>query len=147
MGPYRVVAHATDQMRHGQLTSVKKGAGWHLGTDISCLMYKGTQMAVRSGHLSQWIPERFSCTFAKYSATRTLALNWAEGFFGDEELCDACQYPRDAKARNWDLLQAPLKKGAVMYVGVSGPHYIKHCLLYTSPSPRDKRQSRMPSSA
>ena len=29
-------------------------------------------------------------------------------------------------------------------------HYIAHadiCLLYTSPSPRDKRQSRMPSSA
>ena len=25
--------------------------------------------------------------------------------------------------------------------------YIKTCLLYTSPSPRDKRQSRMPSSA
>ena len=25
-------------------------------------------------------------------------------------------------------------------------HYY-HCLLYTSPSPRDKRQSRMPSSA
>ena len=24
---------------------------------------------------------------------------------------------------------------------------IRHCLLYTSPSPRDKRQSRMPSSA
>ena len=24
---------------------------------------------------------------------------------------------------------------------------IKNCLLYTSPSPRDKRQSRMPSSA
>ena len=26
-------------------------------------------------------------------------------------------------------------------------HGIKSCLLYTSPSPRDKRQSRMPSSA
>ena len=26
------------------------------------------------------------------------------------------------------------------------PHFV-HCLLYTSPSPRDKRQSRMPSSA
>ena len=25
--------------------------------------------------------------------------------------------------------------------------HLKHCLLYTSPSPRDKRQSRMPSSA
>jgi len=93
-------------------------------------MYKGTQMAVRSGHLSPWIPERFSCTFAKYSGTRTLALNWAEGFFGDEELCDACQYPRDAKARNWDLLhkKKPLPKKSVMYVGVSGPHYIKHAL-------------------
>ena len=29
-----------------------------------------------------------------------------------------------------------------------GPHdHCMHCLLYTSPSPRDKRQSRMPSSA
>ena len=27
------------------------------------------------------------------------------------------------------------------------PEQVKHCLLYTSPSPRDKRQSRMPSSA
>ena len=26
-------------------------------------------------------------------------------------------------------------------------YYLKDCLLYTSPSPRDKRQSRMPSSA
>ena len=28
-----------------------------------------------------------------------------------------------------------------------GPTFVKFCLLYTSPSPRDKRQSRMPSSA
>ena len=27
------------------------------------------------------------------------------------------------------------------------PEYFMYCLLYTSPSPRDKRQSRMPSSA
>ena len=27
------------------------------------------------------------------------------------------------------------------------PIYVRNCLLYTSPSPRDKRQSRMPSSA
>ena len=31
--------------------------------------------------------------------------------------------------------------------GHIGPFFRKHCLLYTSPSPRDKRQSRMPSSA
>ena len=30
---------------------------------------------------------------------------------------------------------------------VSGTKYVNYCLLYTSPSPRDKRQSRMPSSA
>ena len=34
-------------------------------------------------------------------------------------------------------------KGAEM-IGLIGPN---GCLLYTSPSPRDKRQSRMPSSA
>ena len=132
-GPYKVVAHVSKQrVRRGQLKNVKKGAGWHLGTDITCLMYKGVQMAVRLDYLDEWIPERFSCTFAKYSATRTLALNWAEGFFGDEELCEACQYPRDAKVRNWDLLQATLKKGAVMYVGVSGANYIKHALKRNS---------------
>ena len=30
---------------------------------------------------------------------------------------------------------------------VSTQHFLYTCLLYTSPSPRDKRQSRMPSSA
>ena len=35
-----------------------------------------------------------------------------------------------------DLVEPPLEEGL---------HFI--CLLYTSPSPRDKRQSRMPSSA
>ena len=30
---------------------------------------------------------------------------------------------------------------------VSGAYSLGTCLLYTSPSPRDKRQSRMPSSA
>ena len=31
--------------------------------------------------------------------------------------------------------------------GTVAPMLTKACLLYTSPSPRDKRQSRMPSSA
>ena len=37
------------------------------------------------------------------------------------------------------------------FVGQDGQHFLiaetRGCLLYTSPSPRDKRQSRMPSSA
>ena len=45
--------------------------------------------------------------------------------------------PADATVRT--LLRVLLEKEAVTYR--------KDCLLYTSPSPRDKRQSRMPSSA
>ena len=41
---------------------------------------------------------------------------------------------------NWDELES--EKGVIF---VSIPTLL--CLLYTSPSPRDKRQSRMPSSA
>ena len=37
-------------------------------------------------------------------------------------------------------------EGQRRYLKTFSP-YIRHCLLYTSPSPRDKRQSRMPSSA
>ena len=35
-------------------------------------------------------------------------------------------------------------RGNQVRIGINAP---KDCLLYTSPSPRDKRQSRMPSSA
>ena len=35
----------------------------------------------------------------------------------------------------------------LMQLGYSAAGLIMICLLYTSPSPRDKRQSRMPSSA
>ena len=38
-------------------------------------------------------------------------------------------------------------KDALGLASKSGIHRLITCLLYTSPSPRDKRQSRMPSSA
>ena len=44
--------------------------------------------------------------------------------------------------RIWQEFHRQNKKVLVIEVG-----NIKSCLLYTSPSPRDKRQSRMPSSA
>ena len=54
----------------------------------------------------------------------------------DPKKADAHYYLGVAKARSKDLA------GAIeAYGGAIG------CLLYTSPSPRDKRQSRMPSSA
>ena len=41
-----------------------------------------------------------------------------------------------------------LKKGSQVYIeGSIRTDKYQDCLLYTSPSPRDKRQSRMPSSA
>ena len=39
------------------------------------------------------------------------------------------------------------KDGATVVPDDHSPEQSSYCLLYTSPSPRDKRQSRMPSSA
>ena len=50
----------------------------------------------------------------------------------------------DLKPRSFtaeDLIKLGHTEGVTRHVLIS------HCLLYTSPSPRDKRQSRMPSSA
>ena len=44
------------------------------------------------------------------------------------------------------VVSAGLKAGFFCY-GAAGLLGLLGCLLYTSPSPRDKRQSRMPSSA
>ena len=52
----------------------------------------------------------------------------------------------------WEALKSRMKKpqGSLILVTSVNPTPFgegKTCLLYTSPSPRDKRQSRMPSSA
>ena len=44
-----------------------------------------------------------------------------------------------------ERIPADLEKLAVRVIHACG--MVEACLLYTSPSPRDKRQSRMPSSA
>ena len=46
---------------------------------------------------------------------------------------------------NRSIKQFTLDK--VIFIPSGNPWQKKDCLLYTSPSPRDKRQSRMPSSA
>ena len=57
----------------------------------------------------------------------------------DPSPMDAATYPRRAAFKNYldDNDPDRTQKIKVLY----------SCLLYTSPSPRDKRQSRMPSSA
>ena len=56
------------------------------------------------------------------------------------------------KKRGLSISHATISADALInaeYVGAYGHGIsrLKICLLYTSPSPRDKRQSRMPSSA
>ena len=52
-----------------------------------------------------------------------------------------------------EFVQASANVDMVIYIGDrndetgSAAHYLLACLLYTSPSPRDQRGSRMPSSA
>ena len=46
-----------------------------------------------------------------------------------------------------ELLQAILEEGGKLASEVLAPLNASGCLLYTSPSPRDQRGSRMPSSA
>ena len=52
------------------------------------------------------------------------------------------------KESNYQLSEIDEKlRGIDLKIYKGGPVMIDSCLLYTSPSPRDKRQSRMPSSA
>ena len=45
------------------------------------------------------------------------------------------------------LLSLGIMVAGVILLSIVGSYAFYACLLYTSPSPRDKRQSRMPSSA
>ena len=63
------------------------------------------------------------------------------------------QYSRDIslQATYLVLFKNPRDSSAVRYLAgqimPSNPIFINNCLLYTSPSPRDRQKSRMPSSA
>ena len=59
----------------------------------------------------------------------------SEDFFGVEKFPTATLIFKEVKSTGKNSYE------------VTGDITIKGCLLYTSPSPRDKRQSRMPSSA
>ena len=77
-----------------------------------------------------------------------------------DELCERCEaYPEIYASKKFFPLQGMLlevtpEQYKSLYKDYERQRYLKKlekeynpCLLYTSPSPRDKRQSRMPSSA
>ena len=47
----------------------------------------------------------------------------------------------------WGIAKQLAENGAKIAIGYQNEILLKSCLLYTSPSPRDMRRSRMPSSA
>ena len=52
------------------------------------------------------------------------------------------------QAEDAAVLQADLVEGLGSTLSIGGVQLTsRHCLLYTSPSPRDRQKSRMPSSA
>ena len=73
---------------------------------------------------------------------------WAFQIFGGLEPCPLCTYQRWPY---WIMIGlaglAVLAGRRLAPAGVAVFAAAGACLLYTSPSPRDKRQSRMPSSA
>ena len=72
-----------------------------------------------------------------------IAVVVAAGSFG--LLRDAFGAAMDAVPRGID--QAKVREWLLAQPGVSALHHLHICLLYTSPSPRDRTRSRMPSSA
>ena len=72
------------------------------------------------------------------------ALEWAAREYGDRE---AVVYGADriSFAQLAERVRA-FARGLIAQ-GIAPGEHVALCLLYTSPSPRDKRQSRMPSSA
>ena len=57
----------------------------------------------------------------------------------EEEWFDGDDFEFEGSTINWDAPPCPAPLGI--------EHIIRICLLYTSPSPRDRTRSRMPSSA
>ena len=82
-----------------------------------------------------------------------MILNFTDPFFttrvlGFEPLFDRLQRLSESNDRSSSYPPYNISKdGNFFAIEVAVAGLSKDCLLYTSPSPRDKRQSRMPSSA
>ena len=88
---------------------------------------------------------RFICVGTNINDS-LLSLDISKKF--ENVFCSAGVHPHDSQNVDKDYIQQielMMKSKKMIAIGEIGLDYF--CLLYTSPSPRDKRQSRMPSSA
>ena len=96
----------------------------------------------------------FACLSGTLRAAGVAGLMWlsVSAYAGEAQACPATlqhTFDRLQDEKPQSLCQYSGKVVLIVntasYCGFTGQY--KGCLLYTSPSPRDKRQSRMPSSA
>ena len=76
----------------------------------------------------------------------------SKGYGVDQAIANVPEKFKNDAGLNYDRLKWRRKKGRVdssteILLKIRNDKEYLVCLLYTSPSPRDKRQSRMPSSA
>ena len=72
----------------------------------------------------------------------------ADSLLNDAYFLESEQHPTPESIMFWDKLAQENKQLAKeIAIARNFLHILRHCLLYTSPSPRDRQKSRMPSSA
>ena len=82
---------------------------------------------------------------ASVQAAETVSIaNWS-GYIAPDTLAQFTQ--RTAIQTTYDVIDSNETTEAKLMTGGSGYDLASPCLLYTSPSPRDVEESRMPSSA
>ena len=107
------------------------------------------------GHFSAKLPiSRWQRDLTDSTVLRNTGVAFAHSVIGYESLLkgigklqlDELQLAADLD-QSWEVLAEPVQTVMRRY-GIDNPYEkLKTCLLYTSPSPRDRQKSRMPSSA
>ena len=97
---------------------------------------------------SSWIDDQRKKTIqSSSSCLLEFKLSTDTFSFGDNNSCEALEDSLELKNMIIDGSDLQMTIKASLASSDGSITIVKICLLYTSPSPRDKRQSRMPSSA
>ena len=128
------VPDGVDVSVSGQDVTVKGSKG-----ELSITLPGDTTASVDEGVVTLVRPDDTSPSKAMHGLSRTLVNNMIIGVSeGFQKKLEIVGVGYRAAAKGKDALE--------MQLGFSHPVHI-NCLLYTSPSPRDRQKSRMPSSA
>ena len=132
------VVDALPSAAEGDLEPARRNLGWIVGRDVQSLDQTGMLRAAAETASENAVDGVFAPLFwmgigsllwmVLPSGPGPLALAWG------------------SKASSTLDSMLGYRSGRLRWLGTAGAR-LDDCLLYTSPSPRDKRQSRMPSSA